>query len=64
MQSKEVIKKLADNYETLIFVSKRYPSSMSRLKNLLISEGYQKLLPVEKLQIWRWWQDVWWWKWY
>ena len=34
MQSKEVMKKLADNYETLVFVSKRYPSSMSRLKNL------------------------------
>ena len=32
MQSKEVMKKLADNYETLVFVSKRYPSSMSRLK--------------------------------
>ena len=39
MQSKEVMKKLADNYETLVFVSKRYPSSMSRLKNLLMSEG-------------------------
>ena len=38
MQSKEVMKKLADNYETLVFVSKRYPSSMSRLKNLLMSE--------------------------
>lgn len=39
MQSKEVMKKLADNYEILVFVSKRYPSSMSRLKNLLMSEG-------------------------
>ena len=39
MQSKEAMKKLVDNYETLVFVSKRYPSSMSRLKNLLMSEG-------------------------
>ena len=39
MQSKEVMKKLADNYETLVFVSKRHPGSMSRLKNLLMSEG-------------------------
>lgn len=39
MQSKEIIKKLADTYETLLFVSERHPSSMSRLKNLLMSEG-------------------------
>ena len=39
MQSTEVMKKLADNYETRVFVSRRYPSSMSRLKNLLMSEG-------------------------
>ena len=60
MQSKEAMKKLADNYETLVFVSKRYLSSMSRLKNLL--RAYLKLLPVEKLQIWRRRQDVWCWK--
>ena len=48
MQSKEVIKKLADTYETLLFVSERHPSSMSRLKNLLMSKEFQKPLLVEK----------------
>lgn len=49
MQSKEVIKKLADNYETLLFVSKRYPSSMSRLKNLLMSEGVSETSARRKI---------------
>ena len=49
MQSKEVMKKLADNYETLIFVSKRYPSSMSRLKNLLMSEGVSETSARRKI---------------
>ena len=49
MQSKEVMKKLADNYETLVFVSKRYPSSMSRLKNLLMSEGVSETSARRKL---------------
>ena len=49
MQSKEVMKKLADNYETLIFVSKRYPSSMSRLKNLLMSEGISETSARRKI---------------
>lgn len=49
MQSKEVIKKLADNYETLLFVSKRYPSSMSRLKNLLMSEGVSEASARRKI---------------
>ena len=39
MQSEEIMKKLADNFGTLVMVNKRHPSSMSRLKNLLISEG-------------------------
>ena len=39
MQSEETMKKLADNFGTLVMVSKRHPSSMSRLKNLLIAEG-------------------------
>ena len=49
MQSKEVMKKLADNYETLIFVSKRYPSSMLRLKNLLMSEGVSETSARRKI---------------
>ena len=38
MRSKEVMKKLADNYGTLELVCRRRPSSMTRLKNLLMSE--------------------------
>ena len=34
MQSEETMKKLEDNFGTLVMVSKRHPSSMSRLKNL------------------------------
>ena len=49
MQLKEVMKKLADNYETLVFVSKRYPSSMSRLKNLLMSEGVSETSAHRKI---------------
>ena len=49
MQSKEVMKKLADNYETLVFVSKRYPSSMSRLKNLSMSEGVSETSARRKI---------------
>ena len=49
MQSKEVMKKLADNYETLMFVSKRYPSSISRLKNLLMSEGVSETSARRKI---------------
>ena len=49
MQSKEIMKKLADNYETLVFVSKRYPSSMSRLKNLLMSEGVSETSARRKI---------------
>ena len=49
MQSKEVIKKLADTYETLLFVSERHPSSMSRLKNLLMSEGISETSARRKI---------------
>ena len=49
MQSTEIMKKLADNYETLVFVSKRYPSSMSRLKNLLMSEGVSETSARRKI---------------
>ncbi len=49
MQSKEAMKKLADNYETLVFVSKRYPSSISRLKNLLMSEGVSETSARRKI---------------
>ena len=49
MQSKEAMKKLADNYETLVFVSRRYPSSMSRLKNLLMSEGVSETSACRKI---------------
>ena len=49
MQSKEVMKKLADTYETLLFVSERHPSSMSRLKNLLMSEGISETSARRKI---------------
>lgn len=49
MQSKEVIKKLADTYETLLFVSERHPSSMFRLKNLLMSEGISETSARRKI---------------
>lgn len=49
MQSKEVIKKLADTYETLLFVSERHPSSMSRLKNLLMAEGISETSARRKI---------------
>ena len=49
MQSKEVIKKLADTYETLLLVSERHPSSMSRLKNLLMSEGISETSARRKI---------------
>ena len=49
MQSKEVIKKLADTYETLLFVSERHPGSMSRLKNLLMSEGISETSARRKI---------------
>ena len=49
MQSKEIIKKLADTYETLLFVSERHPSSMSRLKNLLMSEGISETSARRKI---------------
>lgn len=49
MQSKEVMKKIADKYETLVFVIKRYPSSMSRLKNLLMSEGVSETSARRKI---------------
>ena len=49
MQSKEVMKKLADTYETLLFVSERHPSSMSRLKNLLMSEGVSETSARRKI---------------
>lgn len=49
MQSKEVMKKLADTYETLLFVSERHPSSMSRLKNLLMAEGISETSARRKI---------------
>lgn len=49
MQSKEVMKKLSDNYETLVYVCKRHPSSMSRLKNLLMSEGVSETSARRKI---------------
>ena len=49
MQSKEAMKKIADNYETLVFVSKRYPSSMSRLKNPLMLEGVSETSARRKI---------------
>ena len=49
MNSKEMMKKLADTYETLLFVSERHPSSMSRLKNLLMSEGISETSARRKI---------------
>ena len=49
MQSEEMMKKLADNFGTLVMVSKRHPSSMSRLKNLLISEGVSETSARRKI---------------
>lgn len=49
MKSKEIIKKLADTYETLLFVSEWHPSSMSRLKNLLMSEGISETSARRKI---------------
>ena len=49
MKSKEIIKKLADTYETLLFVSERHPSSLSRLKNLLMSEGISETSARRKI---------------
>ena len=49
MRSKEVMKKLADNYGTLDMVCRRRPSSMSRLKNLLISEGISETSARRKI---------------
>ena len=49
MQSEETMKKLADNFETLVMVNKRHPSSMSRLKNLLIAEGVSETSARRKI---------------
>lgn len=49
MQAKEMVKKLADNYETLVMVMNRHPSSMSRLKNLLIAEGVSETSARRKI---------------
>ena len=49
MQSEETMKKLADNFRTLVMVSKRHPSSMSRLKNLLIAEGVSETSARRKI---------------
>ena len=49
MRSKEVMKKLADNYGTLELVCRRRPSSMTRLKNLLISEGVSETSARRKI---------------
>jgi len=49
MQSEETMKKLADNFGTLVMVSKRHPSSMSRLKNLLIAEGVSETSARRKI---------------
>ena len=49
MQSEETMKKLADNFGTLVMVSKRHPSSMSRLKNLLIAEGISETSARRKI---------------
>ena len=49
MQSEEMMKKLADNFGTLAMVNKRHPSSMSRLKNLLISEGVSETSARRKI---------------
>ena len=49
MRSKEVMKKLADNYGTLDMVCRHRPSSMSRLKNLLMSEGISETSARRKI---------------
>ena len=49
MKSEEVMKKLVDNYGTLAMVSRRRPSSMSRLKNLLMSEGVSETSARRKI---------------
>ena len=49
MHSEEIMKKLADNFGTLVMVNKRHPSSMSRLKNLLISEGVSETSARRKI---------------
>ena len=49
MRSKEVMKKLADNYGTLELVCRRRPSSMPRLKNLLMSEGISETSARRKI---------------
>ena len=49
MQSEEIMKKLADNFGTLVMVNRRHPSSMSRLKNLLISEGVSETSARRKI---------------
>lgn len=49
MQSEETMKKLSDNFGTLVMVSKRHPSSMSRLKNLLIAEGISETSARRKI---------------
>lgn len=49
MQSEEIMKKLADNFGTLLMVNRRHPSSMSRLKNLLISEGVSETSARRKI---------------
>ena len=49
MQSEETMKKLADNLGTLVRESKRHPSSMSRLKNLLIAEGVSETSARRKI---------------
>lgn len=49
MQSEEIMKKLSDNFGTLVMVNKRHPSSMSRLKNLLISEGVSETSARRKI---------------
>ena len=49
MQSEEMMKKLADNFGTLVMVNRRHPSSMSRLKNLLISEGVSETSARRKI---------------
>ena len=49
MQSEEIMKKIADNFGTLVMVNKCHPSSMSRLKNLLISEGVSETSARRKI---------------
>lgn len=49
MKSEKIMKKLADNYGSLVMVIRRHPSSMSRLKNLLISEGISETSARRKI---------------